>query len=997
MASKDAPLLTFTGSGTSTDSPATVNGTVELIMPATAAHSWNVRCVVSHSDGPQEYVRQICIPYTLAGIDIFKSVPGETDEFYARSWSDKFNDYMTYIAAFTVPTLDQSYDAGGAGLGRAVTVDSGAIEFTGSNAADYTLEVTNSGNGGVLFINNTGTGSTIEIQDGGGSVFNIADGGDFDLDSADFDLYATGNVTVDCDAVIDIDAVNSLDIDCSAGAIGIGTTPVNFAVNIGTSGVRTITIGQYLSTEIELTALIVDINADTELTLDAKHGFISLDSYLSSNFTITADNAADQTLLLSATNIGAGGAIVAVSATDAVTIDSTAAGVSIDAYTSSNFNVTGNDAGDLSFGIGCTNGGAGGAYLNLRADDRIDLDSRGDVLIDAVDDVVINSSAGSILIGNDMVTQPISIGTGAAARTITIGNVTGATAVDILSGTGGISLKPTGGLLILSDGFQAGSGYGTDLVLSDASAEWDLFETNFGEVSILNALNQCASSAVTLDEAYNASAGASTITVDAGDLTWNEVGAYSFIVGLSGCTGAADGFFVEDGTDYFRLTHAAADTLGLDAALSSVALSASLTVDIDAAGAFSINSSAGVINIGDDPVAQDINIGTAGARTISIGSAAANAITLDAIALSLDASDDSNITVLSNSALDKSLNIHLQNDGAGEGFIGIIAGDRGLSDHAVRVSALGGVGSSVIVNADGAITLDSPQIALTATTTGLTLSSGVAIDIDATSALSLNSSAGAINIGDDAVAQDINIGTGASARTITVGNLANSTEIQLDALLIDINAGATGMTLDSAGVLSIDASDTGNFTVTDSGTLTSSLTLSSFSAIGDATLYVTSTGGTSGNIAVSATTDITFSGNGSAAIPFNDAVEVSLDAAFTATSMIGALNELKNGSTWMNIYEVAAATHDVNLGDEYAVLHVTHTGTAAVAITFKSAWLAVDGNTITIVDTGLNAAVNNISIETEGAELVMGQADGLINGDGDSITYQAFGGNLHVI
>jgi hypothetical protein len=53
-------------------------------------------------------------------------------------------------------------------------------------------------------------------------------------------------------------------------------------------------------------------------------------------------------------------------------------------------------------------------------------------------------------------------------------------------------------------------------------------------------------------------------------------------------------------------------------------------LDIDAAGTLQINSSAGVISIGNDSVAQNINLGTAGARTISIGSSSATAASVAA-------------------------------------------------------------------------------------------------------------------------------------------------------------------------------------------------------------------------------------------------------------------------------------------------------------------------------------------------------------------------------
>ena len=80
------------------------------------------------------------------------------------------------------------------------------------------------------------------------------------------------------------------------------------------------------------------------------------------------------------------------------------------------------------------------------------------------------------------------------------------------------------------------------------------------------------------------------------------------------------------------------------------------------------------------------------------------------------------------------------------------------------------------------------------------------LDIDSAGALSLNSSAGAINLGDDAVTGAINIGSGASARTITVGNDA-STKVDVNALAIELDAGATGMVLNSAGTLALTSTD----------------------------------------------------------------------------------------------------------------------------------------------------------------------------------------------
>ena len=136
--------------------------------------------------------------------------------------------------------------------------------------------------------------------------------------------------------------------------------------------------------------------------------------------------------------------------------------------------------------------------------------------------------------------------------------------------------------------------------------------------------------------------------------------------------------------------------------------------------------------------------------------------TVDAGVISLDSTDDSNLTMTANAAGNKTLSITATNAGAGDGLIA--------------------------------------------------MSSDGATDIDAGGALSLNSSGGAINIGNDAVAQPINIGTGAAARTVTIGNATGATQL-------DLNSGTGGTLLDSTGIISLDGVGSSNFTTT-SGDLT---------------------------------------------------------------------------------------------------------------------------------------------------------------------------------
>lgn len=129
--------------------------------------------------------------------------------------------------------------------------------------------------------------------------------------------------------------------------------------------------------------------------------------------------------------------------------------------------------------------------------------------------------------------------------------------------------------------------------------------------------------------------------------------------------------------------------------------------------------------------------------------------------MSLDSTDTTNLTMTANNAADRVLTIASTNAGAGNGL--------------------------------------------------LAMSSDGATDIDAGLALSLNSSGGVINIGNDAVAQAINVGTGTAARVISIGNATGATQLDLD-------SGTAGTLIDSTGIISLDGVGGSNFT-TDTGNL----------------------------------------------------------------------------------------------------------------------------------------------------------------------------------
>lgn len=112
-------------------------------------------------------------------------------------------------------------------------------------------------------------------------------------------------------------------------------------------------------------------------------------------------------------------------------------------------------------------GSAGGtSQINVSSDvDELDIDA---VVVDIANGATINSGG----------TRPIAIGT-------TDG---------VIESTAGDLLLDSASLLAFADSFKAGSTFATDLVLADSSAEWDNFDTEFGEVSLLNAIVQAKNS-----------------------------------------------------------------------------------------------------------------------------------------------------------------------------------------------------------------------------------------------------------------------------------------------------------------------------------------------------------------------------------------------------------------------------------------------------------------------------------------------------------------------
>lgn len=102
--------------------------------------------------------------------------------------------------------------------------------------------------------------------------------------------------------------------------------------------------------------------------------------------------------------------------------------------------------------------------------------------------------------------------------------------------------------------------------------------------------------------------------------------------------------------------------------------------------------------------------------------------------------------------------------------------------------------------------------------------------------------------------------------------------------------------------------------------------------------------------------------------------------------------------SWIRrVDEVDSGSYTVDSDITYEALHVTYTSTGAVTITLNTTWINIDGATITIKDTGLSAGTNNITINTQSTQTIDGSASLTLSSNGDSVTLQAFDGDVYVI
>ena len=282
----------------------------------------------------------------------------------------------------------------------------------------------------------------------------------------------------------------------------------------------------------------------------------------------------------------------------------------------------------------------------------------------------------------------------------------------------------------------------------------------------------------------------------------------------------------------------------------------------------------------------------------------------------------------------------------------------GISHPSAVLTLNGSTGVNIQENDTNIISIDTDR--------NITTTNTVQINLDCSGALSLNSSDGVINVGNDAVAQAINIGSGASARTITIGN-DTSTKVDVNALAIE---------LDSAGTV-----------VTDSVTTTSITSGTTMTLRSGGILAIDTVGTHAINFGTEAAAKTITIGNDASAKVDVNALDIELDAGANGITLnsAGAIDITTSASdSNITIDPHGSGTLALGSSDNTAVtvdaLAITLTSVNALTLTDGTATLDLGGTGATSL-----SGATTVDLDCSGA-LSLNSSGGVINVGDDAVT-----------
>lgn len=932
--------------------------------------------------------------------------------------------------------------------GQALTIGNAnatAIEFgsVGIDSVSGALTIGGSNASSIEFGANIDKDANEALIIGGSNATVVQFGANIDKDAAEALVIGGSNATaVQFGAEIDADAAEALVIGATNATsvqvdgieitgstidtVGAGTLTIGgagstaTAIEIGTAGELTKVLGNFEVVGTEVVGGSATFNGNTDigdtsadtLTITASvDQAINFTSGLTSHFTTTSG---DLKIIPEGTTIAQGGLGVALSFTSYTTTNPVTNGVLTGVGTSFQSELDIGDAIEVQL--------AGGTEVHtvasITSDTVLEVDApfasleAGVTLGLTTDDnlfEVYSGDAKARLTVNKNGNLSATRGEEHAAI-LTLNNEEGGHTnsfyihntdpTGIISGTvGDVCLTQSGGTIYFNSG-------GGTVWTAVGSAGGDTLQQAYVAGASINI------TAGEGDLAFTASTADFTVTTTAGgDMIVSDDGAGTNFLATDHTNsqlelGHADitvGFLGDVDTDITFETATAPHAITLDSGALTVSTTTSGLLSLTGAGGITSTSTGGTYTVNAAGQTVDINSTILDVDTTGV-------IQLDGVGGSNFNTDSGNLTLAATTTGEVLV------DGVDGVEINSASGAIDIGNDADAQAINVGTGAAArtitIGNTTGAtgvaINSGTGNIALASTGTGdITINSDDTLLLDADGVLELNSTGGAINIGNDADAQNINVGTGASVRTITIGNATGATTL-------DLNSGTGGIALDSVSSnIDLTTNTSGNITLTpasgsdvvvttagaggavtinaggdggvDINATAGGITLdavgtSNFTVAGDNLTLSTTTSGT---LAVTAADTLDLNAGGAAGVTIDaTAGGVSIDAAgasnFTTSS--GAIDIDSVGALSLNSSGAA-----INVGDD-AVAQAINIGTGAAARTITM------GNATGATALDLNAGTGGVSIDcTATGDIALTAADDATS----DITFQAHGSAVY--
>ena len=711
-------------------------------------------------------------------------------------------------------------DAGGAALGVgdiALTSTLASIVGTAGeavpdairfNASAGGVDIDAGGAGGVgdvgdINLNSTLASIVLTAGEAVSDAINVdATAGGVDVDCALQLSLTSTQAAADALRLLASNAAGGLDVDTGTGGMTLDTTggisldaadPSNFTVT-GVSDDLTLnsTLGRVVVAGGEAVSNAVDVSAPAGgIEIDtggvAGTGDITVTSALSS-IVVTAGEAVDDAIDISATNGGveidangaAGTGDISLTSTlasivltaneavdDAIDINSISGGVDVDCVLQ--LALTSSEAASDAIRIHASNA-AGGIDIDAGTG-GIDIDTTGPFTVDAAS--IAYTTSGQLYLES----------TQAASDAIRVIASNAAGGIDVDAGTGGVAIDTTGAISLdaaAASNFSV-TGAAVDLTLSSAT----------GSVNVT--AGEAAADAVRIF-ASNAAGG---IDVDAGTGGLDVDTTGQINLDSSQAAATAVRIFASN----------AAGGIDVDAGTTGVNVDSTGAISLDAAAAsnFSVTGAAVDLTLSSATGSVNVTAGEAAADAVRINASnAAGGIDVDAGTGGLDVDTTGQINLDSSQAAATAVRIFASNAAGG---IDVDAGTTGLD-----------------VDTTGQINLDSSQAAVTAVRIFASNAAG-GIDVDAgTGGVTIDTS-GAISLDSSLSSNFTTSGVGSLTLATTFGSTTvssvlgtvtvSSGKAAADAITIlasdvaggiNVDAGTSGLDLDTTGQINLDSS-----------------------------------------------------------------------------------------------------------------------------------------------------------------------------------------------